>query len=61
MRRCAGQDSAVGWLGFVGTELRDTADHLDRMAAATEPEACRIPCGVCAEHGNTLTSTDAKA
>jgi hypothetical protein len=53
-------DAAIGWMRQASTELQDTADHLDRIAAALKPGACPIPWGVCPEHGNTLTCTGPK-
>ena len=53
-------DTAIGWIRQASTELKDTADHLDRIAAATKPGACLVSWGVCLEHGDTLTSTGGK-
>lgn len=53
-------DSAVGLVRQASTELGDTADHLERVAAALRPGSCLVPWGVCPEHGNTLTSAGRK-
>lgn len=53
-------DTATGWLRHASEELQETADHLDRVAAATKPGACAVPWGVCPEHGNTLISSGRK-
>jgi hypothetical protein len=55
--RCA---TAVGWMRQAGTELAETAGHLERIAAAMKPRACAVPWGACPDHGNTLTSTGGK-
>jgi hypothetical protein len=49
-------DSAIGWVRQASTELGDTADHLERVAAL-RPGSCLVQWGVCPEHGNTLTAT----
>jgi hypothetical protein len=53
-------DTAVGLMRQASAELQDTADHLDRIAAARKPGACAASWGICPEHGNTLTSTGRK-
>jgi hypothetical protein len=53
-------DTAIGWLRQANAQLQDTADHLNRVAAAMKPESCAVPWGVCPEHGNTLTSSGHK-
>jgi hypothetical protein len=53
-------DTAIGWMRQASAELQDTADHLDRVAAAMKPGVCAVPWGVCPEHGNTLTGTGGK-
>jgi hypothetical protein len=53
-------DTALGRVRQASTELADTVDHSDRIAAATKPGACLVPWGVCPEHGNTLTTTGRK-
>jgi hypothetical protein len=47
-------DTAAGWMRQASGELGETADHLERVAAATKSGACGAPWGVCPEHGNTL-------
>lgn len=53
-------DTAIGYVKQASTELGDTADELERIAAALKPGACPIQWGVCPEHGNTLTSSGGK-
>jgi hypothetical protein len=50
-------DTAIGSLRQASAELQETADHLDRVAAAMKPGACAVPWGVCPEHGNTLSGS----
>jgi hypothetical protein len=50
-------DTAIGWLEQASAELQETADHLDRVAAAIKPGECAVPWGVCPQHGNTLTGS----
>jgi len=50
-------DDAIGCAREAAGELCDTADDLDRIAAASVPGTCPIPWGACPEHGNTLTSS----
>ena len=47
-------DTATGWAREAARELHNTADDLDRIAAAAAPGNCPVPWGVCPEHGNTL-------
>jgi len=47
-------DAAVDWVRQASAELADTADQLERVAAAMRPGACSVQWGVCPEHGNTL-------
>lgn len=49
--------NAAGEAGAIATEMRETADDLDRVAAAAAPDTCSIPWGVCPVHGNTLMSS----
>jgi hypothetical protein len=53
-------DIAAGSIRQAGTELAETTDDLERIAAAMKPGACPIPWGVCPEHGNTLASSGRK-
>jgi hypothetical protein len=40
--------------------LRDMADDLERIEAASAPGVCSVPWGVCPEYGNTLASSGGK-
>src|SRR5262249_11259949 len=53
-------DTTIGWMRQASAELHETADHLDRIAAAMKPGACAVPWGICPEHGNALTSMGRK-
>jgi hypothetical protein len=53
-------DTAAGWIRQASTGLGETADHLERIAAAMKPGACAVRWGVCPEHGNTLVGTAGK-
>jgi hypothetical protein len=53
-------DAAAGSMREASSELAETADHLERIAAAMKPGACAVPWGVCPEHGNTLTISGRK-
>lgn len=40
--------------------LLETAADLERITATAAPGVCRVPWGVCPQHGNTLTSSAGK-
>jgi outer membrane murein-binding lipoprotein Lpp len=50
-------DATAGWARQAAAGLEETADDLDRVAAASVPGTCEIPWGVCPEHGATLRSS----
>jgi hypothetical protein len=52
-------DTAAGSIRQASAELADTADHLERIAAATK-SGLPVPWGVCPEYGNTLTCAGGK-
>lgn len=53
-------ESTIGQLRRVAGDLEETAGDLARVRAVPE-HACRIPWGVCPEHGNTLSSSGGKS
>lgn len=53
-------DDAAAGMRRAATDLRETAGHLGRIAAAARPTACRVQWGACPQHGNTLTSSGGK-
>jgi hypothetical protein len=54
-------DVARGYAAQIAADLSETAADLDRVAAARAPGTCKIPWGVCPEHGNTLTGTGGRS
>jgi hypothetical protein len=49
-------ETAAGWLAQARTEAAEAAADLRRVAAVPA-DACRVPWGVCPEHGNTLSAS----